>query len=505
MIRLKSESLAQRLPKYVLVASLIGALVFSTIQVAVEYFDYQKGIEHSFTLIERGYVSSIALAAWNMDTQQQNFLLDGLLKLPYIHRVELLDESQGTISVLGKDDLKSAKTRSYELKSSRSQGSQTFGRLTVSTDLSRFQSYILRKILMIFGLNFLFTIFVSGMVYATMERVVFKHLFAIVRYIKTLNPKQQGRKLVLNRQREYQDELNALVQAIEDMHKSTTFAFYRLEKVNSELEQKIDEKTRAILEQRKSLEYSAKMSALGEMAGGISHEINNPLTIILGKVTQIRHKIERGTATREQILTDLDKVDDTVIRIARIIKTMRGLTRQDEQEAIQAVSLRTLLEDVISFYRERFTIGNIQVRIGDLPDAMIECRPTQIQQVFMNLIANAYDAIHGTPNPWISIDAYLLPETGQIEVAFTDSGHGIRADLAEKIMQPFFTTKPPGKGTGLGLSISRSIVSAHDGELALDKDCPNTRFRLTLPLKQKNRTGQVAFSRVKQSGILPEA
>lgn len=487
MIQLKSESLVHRLPKYVLIASLFGALLISTIHVAVEYVEYQKGIDHSFDLIEKGYVSSVSLAAWNMDTQQETFLMDGLLKIPYIHRAELSDDSQGTNLVFGSDQLKMAKTRTFDLRSSPLQGNQVFGKLIVSTDLSRFQNYILRKILVIFGLNLLFTILMSGIVYATMERVVFKHLFAIVRYIKTLNPKQQGRRLILDRKNQHQDELSALVHAIEDMHRSTTFAFYRLEKVNSELEHKIEEKTQAILEQRKSLEYSAKMTALGEMAGGISHEINNPLTIILGKVTQIRHKIERGTATQEQILSDLDKVDDTVIRIARIIKTMRGLTRQDEQEAIQAISLRGLIEDVISFYRERIHIGNITVHVLDLPDITIECRPTQIQQVFMNLIANAYDAIHGTANPWISISAAVLPETGEVEIIFTDSGTGIRPEVADKIMQPFFTTKSPGKGTGLGLSISRSIVTAHEGDLALDKSSANTRFIIRLPLKRKSR------------------
>lgn len=487
MIQLKSESLVHRLPKYVLIASLFGALLISTIHVAVEYVEYQKGIDHSFELIENGYVSSVALAAWNMDTQQETFLMDGLLKVPYIHRAELSDYSQGTNSVFGSDQLKMAKTRTFELRSSPLQGNQIFGKLTISTDLSRFQNYILRKILVIFGLNLLFTILMSGIVYATMERVVFKHLFAIVRYIKTLNPKQQGRKLILDRKNQHQDELSALVHAIEDMHRSTAFAFYRLERVNNELEHKIEEKTQAILEQRKSLEYSAKMTALGEMAGGISHEINNPLTIILGKVTQIRHKIERGTATPEQVLADLDKVDDTVIRIARIIKTMRGLTRQDDQEAIQTTSLRGLVEDVISFYRERIHIGNITIRVQDMPDLTIECRPTQIQQVFMNLIANAYDAIHGTPHPWISISAALLPEIGQVEITFTDSGDGIRTEVADKIMQPFFTTKPPGKGTGLGLSISRSIITAHDGELSLDRTSANTCFRIRLPLRKKSR------------------
>lgn len=487
MIQLRSESLVHRLPKYVLIASLFGALLISTIHVAVEYIDYQKGIDHSFELIERGYVSSVSLAAWNMDKQQETFLMDGLLKIPYIHRAELSDYSQGTNSIFGSNELKMAKTRTFELRSSPQQGSQVFGQLTVSTDLSRFQNYILRKILVIFGLNLIFTILMSGIVYATMERVVFKHLYAIVRYIKTLNPKQQGRKLVLDRKNQHQDELSALVHAIEDMHRSTAFAFYRLERVNTELENKIEEKTQAILEQRKSLEYSAKMTALGEMAGGISHEINNPLTIILGKVTQIRHKIERGTATPDQILADLDKVDDTVIRIARIIKTMRGLTRQDDQEAIQAISLRALVEDVISFYRERIQIGNIMILIQDLPDLTLECRPTQIQQVFMNLIANAYDAIQGSPQPWIAINATLLPETGEVEITFTDSGHGIRPEVADKIMQPFFTTKSPGKGTGLGLSISRSIISAHEGELSLDKNSTNTCFRIRLPLRKKSR------------------
>ena len=114
----------------------------------------------------------------------------------------------------------------------------------------------------------------------------------------------------------------------------------------------------------------------------------------------------------------------------------------------------------------------------DLP---LDCRPVQISQVLLNLLSNALDAVENTENPWIAIEAEAIPEKQEIEIRITDSGPGIPNAVAEKMMNPFFTTKPSGKGTGLGLSISTRIMQEHGGTLRLDRSHPYTQFILRLP------------------------
>jgi signal transduction histidine kinase len=114
----------------------------------------------------------------------------------------------------------------------------------------------------------------------------------------------------------------------------------------------------------------------------------------------------------------------------------------------------------------------------------------QISQVILNLLNNAFDAIQDATDKWIKIQTYI--EHGQVQIRVTDCGHGISNEVAKKIMQPFFTTKPIGKGTGLGLSISKGIVEAHQGKLTIDTESKNTCFVITLPtLLQKGQTQNV--------------
>jgi C4-dicarboxylate-specific signal transduction histidine kinase len=122
----------------------------------------------------------------------------------------------------------------------------------------------------------------------------------------------------------------------------------------------------------------------------------------------------------------------------------------------------------------------------------VECHPSQISQVLLNLLNNAYDAALAQPDRWIELDA--RDQGSLVEISVTDSGPGIPRELARKIMDPFFTTKPPGKGTGLGLSISSNIMTDHGGSLSLDQNSPHTRFVMSLPKIQRhahaNKTGE---------------
>ncbi len=130
---------------------------------------------------------------------------------------------------------------------------------------------------------------------------------------------------------------------------------------------------------------------------------------------------------------------------------------------------------------ERFKNNGVQIDAKGICDTTVFCRETQISQVILNLLNNAFDATQEFEQRWIKIAAEVTPNS-MVQISVTDSGKGIAKEHQDKIMLPFFTTKALGKGTGLGLSISLGIMEANKGKIYLDKTCTNTRFILELPI-----------------------
>ncbi len=237
-----------------------------------------------------------------------------------------------------------------------------------------------------------------------------------------------------------------------------------------------------IQDQQAKIFSTAKFSALGEMAGGIAHEINNPLAVIHSKADQLRRRSERGDLTPEAMQSGLKMIEQTCQRIVKIIKGLRAFSRNAEKDPFENVSLQNVINDTLELCRERFRSGGVEVCAPSDLTHTIECRPTQIQQVLLNLFNNAYDAVATKSENWIEIS--VADQGPNIQIRVTDSGRGIPADIVQKMMQPFFTTKEIGIGTGLGLSISRGIIEDHQGQLYFDSAAPNTSFVIELPKRQ---------------------
>lgn len=230
---------------------------------------------------------------------------------------------------------------------------------------------------------------------------------------------------------------------------------------------------------------SSRMASLGEMASAIAHEINNPLAIISGQVDLLRSYAAKGEVPKDKLMTAIERVDKMALRVAVIIRGLRTFSRDGSGDPLETVPLGTLIEDTVALCQARFLNHGVNLAVSidkDSRTADLECRPTQISQVLVNLLNNAFDAAKDRPERWVNLDAEAFGDFVQIRV--TDSGAGIPPEIQDKVMQPFFTTKSIGEGTGLGLSISLGIVSSHDGKLSIDKACPNTRFVILLPRRQ---------------------
>ncbi|WP_408096855.1 ATP-binding protein [Peredibacter sp. HCB2-198] len=222
--------------------------------------------------------------------------------------------------------------------------------------------------------------------------------------------------------------------------------------------------------------YTAKLVSLGEMAAGIAHEINNPLAIIQGSSDQIEKIIGRSDLEMTRLLEYNNKIQRTVGRISRIIKSLKGLARNGENDPFLPFEFQTILEPCIEISRQRFRDENVELEIVPYDTTQkIVGQEIQLSQVLMNLINNAFDAaLSGQGRRWVKVELYQSEHYFDIRVQ--DSGNGVPREIREKIMEPFFTTKPINKGTGLGLSISKNIMEQHQGTLLLDENSPHTTF-----------------------------
>lgn len=248
----------------------------------------------------------------------------------------------------------------------------------------------------------------------------------------------------------------------------------------------VQKRTKEIEENKAQLIHSSKMASLGEMAGGMAHEINSPLAIIMGKSSLLRRLLDRGNIDIEHFKNELKKIEQTTERISKIIQGLRAFSRNSESDSMENSNLKQIINDTVELCQERFKHDSIEIRIHCSETIFLQCKSSQISQILLNLLNNSADAIKKRNEKWIAIEASF--NNNLITISVTDCGHGIANEIVAKMMEPFFTTKDVDKGTGLGLSISKGIAESHHGRLYYDPNYPNTRFILELPIVQPQKT-----------------
>jgi C4-dicarboxylate-specific signal transduction histidine kinase len=255
-------------------------------------------------------------------------------------------------------------------------------------------------------------------------------------------------------------------------------------------ENQIRESNRMIQDQQRALVSSSKMSALGEMAGGIAHEINNPLAIIRTQASVAEDILLTLTPSPdiEALATRLKKIQSTTDRIAKIVRGLRAFSRSGEDTPFAEIRSTDLVGDTRSFCAERIRHGEVKI-VEEIEEFFFDGQYTQLSQVLLNLLNNAYDAVCDKKGSWIKVSISLV--SGWVQLRVEDSG-AIPFEVRRKIFQPFFTTKEIGKGTGMGLAISLGIVKDHGGSLTLDEALPNTCFLIRFPQRQISRERKTA-------------
>lgn len=232
-----------------------------------------------------------------------------------------------------------------------------------------------------------------------------------------------------------------------------------------------------IARQRENLHQREKLAAMGSLLAGVAHELNNPLSIVVGRATMLQEE-----AADEGTRSIADKIRSAAERCARIVKTFLSMARQRKPEQT-AIEINTVLDDCVEMLAYGLRTAGVTVEKNLAPNLpSISGNADQLHQVFLNLIVNAQQAMESRPAPR-KLRIVSSQRDGHVRVLIADNGPGIAPAIRSRIFDPYFTTKPPGGGTGVGLAVSLGIVESHSGSLTVD--CPpegGAVFQVLLPI-----------------------
>src|SRR5438067_5670991 len=243
----------------------------------------------------------------------------------------------------------------------------------------------------------------------------------------------------------------------------------------------IQRREQELREKQEQLVQAGKLATVGELTTGVAQKLNNPLNNIGLFVGNAIDLIDHGVTDAKQIIRELRQATEQVRKATEIISHLRTFGRAAPVSR-EPIVLRQVIERALALMQEQFRLREINVAL-DLgsKEPVVLGNAIQLEQVFINLLSNARDAMANSPRKAIRISASVDCQT--VELAFADTGHGIPAGLERRIFDPFFTTKEVGKGTGLGLSITYGIIKDHGGMIAVvSPPGAGATFLIQLPL-----------------------
>jgi PAS domain S-box-containing protein len=236
-----------------------------------------------------------------------------------------------------------------------------------------------------------------------------------------------------------------------------------------------------LVRQREALYHNEKMAMLGSLLAGVAHELNNPLSVVIGQVAMLEQSVSEPA-----LLNRIERIQKATERCARIVRTFLAMARHRERQSAP-VKINSLVVTVVELLAFQLRAADIRVELelaSEIPDFMADA--DQLHQLLTNLIVNARQALAASTQRrrTIHITTSVDRVRNRLQLAVLDNGPGVPADIRKRIFDPFFTTKPAGEGTGIGLSLCSSIVRAHGGVISVsDSAGGGARFTVDLPLR----------------------
>jgi C4-dicarboxylate-specific signal transduction histidine kinase len=285
---------------------------------------------------------------------------------------------------------------------------------------------------------------------------------------------EQDRRRLASQTERLDNSRRALIHILADSHKdklrleASRKAMIHIMGDLRETTSEIQRREQELRDKQEQLVQAGKLATLGELTTGVAHELNNPLNNIGLFVGNAVDLIELAVADsdKQRVVGELGHAMQQVRKATEIISHLRTFGRAAAPASRELTSLRQVIERALSLMHEQLRLREIEVTIDLGPEEpVVSGNSIQLEQVFINLLTNARDAVADSARKAIRISGSVDPAA--VKIAFTDTGHGISAGLERRIFDPFFTTKEVGKGTGLGLSITYGIIKEHGGMISV--------------------------------------
>ena len=300
------------------------------------------------------------------------------------------------------------------------------------------------------------------------------------------------------------DEIGILASSFNQMTISLKESREKIEEYNRTLENKVRERTielektnrdlanalKSLKETQSQLIQVEKMAAVGQLAAGVAHELNNPLGGILGYSQFALEKINQkplcqfSTEDKNSFMQYLTDIEKQTKKCRTIIQSLLKFSRASHLEEFELININQVLRETFVFTQHQIVKNKVNL-VQELTEPLpqIAGHPSQLQQVFTNLILNAVQAMSGGGT--LRVKSKLRKDSSEIEVSFSDTGIGIAEENLNKVFEPFFTTKKVGEGTGLGLSVSYGLIKDHCGEIQVESQKnQGTTFIVILPVRR---------------------
>ncbi len=311
----------------------------------------------------------------------------------------------------------------------------------------------------------------------------------VIKGTKALSAMQLDRPLQIRRGSQ---ELDELVDSFNRMRERLKIAVDDLNEMQQTLETKVEERTEQLQAAHRKLLQADRLASLGQLAASVAHEINNPVSGVLNLSTLLERLMAGGefpSGREAEFRKYLSQISAETTRVGRIVTDLLAFSRRSKPQRVPG-DLNKLVRSTLRLVGHKLKLMNAET-VLDLQETLplVECDPSQIQQVILNLILNGAQAMHPKGGGKLTMRTRLVPGGDSVELCVRDTGEGIAPENLAKIFDPFFTTKAEGKGVGLGLAVLYGIVKDHDGEIEVaSQRNQGASFTVTLPLKAKSGT-----------------
>ena len=483
------DTLGKRLLISIFAISSAMTIIISAVQLYWGYLQDRVNLDDRVAQVESSYLTTISQSLWDFNEDQLKVGVQGIFNLADIEYVGVT-RKEGTVFEMGTREVDLPIFKKIPIKYSQDGDVFEIGALTVIATRARILERLKEKIIVVLISNGIKAYVVSVFILLFVRLLVIRHLREIEwGYFR--GEAKQNDKVVFDRKFELFksfpdifDSLNdSIYQRKQELNKELEkreSAENKLQNINRHLEAQVELRVEEISKKDAMLLNAEKLSSLGEMAAGVAHEINNPLAIIRGRLELINEALANGKTDPDKLAKMIKSATAACDRIVKIVSGLKFFARDGSQDLEEVVEISFIINETLGFCQERFKGSDVKLHVeASEKSPKIKCQSVQVSQVLLNLLNNAFDAVKGTKDPWVKV--IVEEDKEHVHIYVKDSGHGIDKKVAEKIMQPFVTTKKVGEGTGLGLSVSKGIIEEHNGILKLEPEEENTTFHITLP------------------------